>query len=213
MQKKPRDKRYRYVSRHAVERLRERIIALDLDYRLDADLEQWLDDAVEKAIRRGDVQIVTDRNEPAQLVNLEALLEAPAFALVKSNDHPNAKSGMTEAVVTVMDDIMVTKYQQGRWRDDKHRPFQVLAGMKAPPKSDPVVAIKPDPPKPKPDKPDEQMLVSYVGERGVTYEVVPRAKLKHFLIQLALDPEVEQETIRAWREVSVNLKVSVDIEL
>ena len=211
MKKQPREKRYRYVSHHAVERLRERIIALDMQHRLDADLEQWLDDAVEQAVRRGDVQVVTDNKQAAKLANIEPTFGAPAFALLKPNDHPRAK--LPEAVITVLDDVMVAKYQQNRWKDDKHRPFTVLAGMKVPESKpmEPTVEHK-RLPRPIGDS-QEQMLVSYVGENGVTYQAVPRAQLKHQLIQLALDPEVDQETIRAWREVKVDIKVSVDVGL
>jgi hypothetical protein len=219
MKKEPREKRYRYVSHHAIERLRERIIALDMNFRFDKDLEQWLDSVVEQAVRKGDVQIVPDHKDTtAKLVDIGEAFGAPAFALLKPNDHPRAKSnGLIEAVITVLDDVMVAEYRKRRWSDDKHRPFAALAGMKiAPPPQNGTKVKVPDQlttaPEPK-QLADEQLLISYVGEQGIAYKLVTRTNVKHECVQLALEPEVEAETIRVWREVPGTVRVSVELDL
>lgn len=213
MKKAPRKKRYRFVSGHALERLRERIIQLDLDHRLDADLEQWLDSAIEHAIRRGDVEAIMDRHEPAKLADIAKDLGAPAFALVKTNTHEKAE--YAEVIVTVMDDVMVTQYRNGRWRDSKFRPL--ASGLAKVRLRDPVVEVKPEPkPEPMPKKTETQtepkdFLVTYHRNDAPLQEIVSPVRLKPYLVQLALDAGIDN--IRVWREVPMNLQVSVDLKL
>ncbi len=201
MQKKPRSKRYRFVSGHAIERLRERIITLGThQHRLDIDLEQWLDAAVENAIRRGDVKTIMDRGHPARVVDITLDLDAPAFALIKTNTHKSAE--FAEVVMTVMDGEMVEQLEKGRWRDDKFRPL-----------AEGLAKVTLAPPEPAEPVLHEEFLISYVGSDGLAHELVPRTRLKTMLVELALESGVEEETIRVWREVPSTVKVSVEVEL
>lgn len=98
--------RWRYVSSHAVGRLRERA---DAEGHLDDDfLGRVLDDAVERAYAAGrNENVLDERGEPADLVDLkdcfdDLLVRGEVFALVKANDRRDSR--YKEAIVTVVGD-------------------------------------------------------------------------------------------------------------
>lgn len=98
--------RTRYVSRHAVARLRERAeVPAHLD---DDSLSRVLDDAVVAAYSLGkNENVVDEHGDPADLVDISGTLDGltargQVFALVKRNARENSER--EEAVVTVLGD-------------------------------------------------------------------------------------------------------------
>lgn len=94
--------RTRYVSFHAIERLRERIgDKHSLSSRGDADLGNALDDAVKNGFVKGDV-VVRDRDgRPEAVVDVSNYFGFPMRAIVAKNDRDD--SPHPEAIVTIME--------------------------------------------------------------------------------------------------------------
>jgi hypothetical protein len=123
--------RKRYISRHAIERMRERLTGTDVIHRPEQDLGNWLDRAVEDAIRGGNVTTVVERHndEEAQLVEIDAHeLKAgkKLYAVVKPDLR---QAGFDDAIVTVLSESMVTRYRSTRWKipDRINSPFRALS--------------------------------------------------------------------------------------
>jgi hypothetical protein len=188
-----------------------------LEHRLNYDLMHWLDDAVEKSIRAGRVKAIVDRKDPAKLVDITEHLGAPAFVVVKRNSHKN--SDFAETIVTVLDEKMKVEHEENRW-ESCGQLQQQLARLPAGTAVKKMEPAAPTPPlngsKMKNKEPAvasdcAEYLISYVGEQGVAYELVPKEELSARVAALAMDPDVETETLRAWREVPLNIRVQVDI--
>jgi len=190
-----------------------------LSYRIDQDLVHWLDDAVEKSIRAGNVKAIKDRKDTAKLVDITEHLGAPAYVIVKANARDDSE--FAEALVTVLDETMVAEYEEKRWSLGSKMAQQLAklpAGFATRRENDvtettekPANDAKAKPANGAASVESGECLISYVGEQGVAYELVPQDQLKVRLIELVMDPEVESETLRAWRELPINIRVQVDV--
>lgn len=215
----PHRPRYRYVAEHAIERLRERIVKLDIQHRLDSDLVLWLDHAVEHAIRRGDVKVIDDRGEPARVVDITSDLDAPTFALVKSNSRQDSEFG--ETVVTIIDQKRLDEYEAGRWKSPKFGSLaEKLAGVTIGPA--PAAAPRNGEQKPKEPPvteadPDEIILAEYTralqsaGGTETVYKKLKREELAQFLVELALSG-YDASKVKLWRESKAQVKLDVVIK-
>lgn len=213
----PHQPRYRYVAEHAIERLRERIVMLGIQHRCDPDLVLWLDHAVEHAIRRGDVKVIDDRGDPARVVDISSDLDAPTFALVKSNSRQDSEFG--ETVVTIIDQRRLEEYEAGRWKSPGFGSLvQKLAGVTIGPaprngeqqeKEKPRMTTGADP--------DEIILAEYTralqstGGTETVYKKLKRAELPGFLVELALSG-YDASKVKLWRESKAQVKLDVVIE-
>lgn len=125
--------RYRYVSDHAVQRMRERVVDLDLEHRIDQDLVRLIDDVVERSTRtRGNVRGIVDNGKPARIVDITAELDATArtFALLKPNLGPRGGPPIqhAEAVVTILDEAAyVAMSARKGWEQPKERNGGLMA--------------------------------------------------------------------------------------
>lgn len=122
--------RKRYVARHAIERLRERLGTNEAVHRPDNDLANWVDRAVEYGIYEGKTTTLRERTtgDRVQLVELDTreFHADELFAVVKPDD---VKAGR-EAIVTVLSREMVERYKTERWKvpDRINSPFGKLLG-------------------------------------------------------------------------------------
>jgi hypothetical protein len=209
----PHRPRYRYVAEHAIERLRERIVMLDLQHRLDSDLVLWLDHAVEHAIRRGDVKVIDDRGDPARVVDISSDLDAPTFALVKSNTRQDSEFG--ETVVTIIDQRRLEEYEAGRWKSPKFGSLaEKLAGVTIgpAPKNGDQKASKAPQTTETDVSPNEEILIEYEeGELGTVFKKLKRSDLPRQLIEIALAGG-DTSKIRFWRQTKAQAKLDVVIE-
>jgi hypothetical protein len=205
--------RYRYVAEHAIERLRERIRMLDIAHRLDSDVALWIDHAVEHAIRRGDVKVIDDRGEPARIVDISADLDAPTYALVKSN--ARADSDFGEAVVTIVDQRRLDELEAGRWKSPKFGSLaEKLAGVTIGPSPKNGDQKPPEKPKVTEADPDEVILVECPDQEhpgSMLFKKLKRAELSRFLIELALSGQ-DASKVHIWRQTKAQVKLDVIIE-
>jgi hypothetical protein len=201
--------RYRYVAEHAIERLRERIRILDIDHRFDSDLVHWIDHAVEHAIKRGDVKVFDDRGDFARLVDITSDLDAPTFAVVKSNTRSDSNFG--EAIVTVLDETMVDRYKEERWKEPGLMATKLAGvtigrtnGNKKPEKSEAPVAESPP-------HPNEVILIEYTRGDQEIFEKIKRSELGKRLLEIALAGD-DASAVTFWRRTKAQAKLDVIIE-
>jgi len=209
--------RTRYISHHAIERFRERVTALNHSQWVAGDLAKIIDGLVADSIKAGKVRAILDRATPAKLVNLSDNVGEAMFAVVKKNDR--ASSAFSEAVITIMNGDMVAQYfRDNTWRDAGGM-AQKLATMPALPTQQAVAAAKarkPPMPTKAPVRPTVRpidTLVSYIEGDRIVYKQVPRAELKKRLLELVNTQGIETSTIRAWREIPIQTRIEIDIDL
>lgn len=118
--------RVRYVTHHAVQRLRERLTGLD--HRPDTDLLNWIDHQTDLAMRAGFVQSVVEKKTGIEQKLVKLDVEGGiVFAVVSTNDR--ADKPEAEAIVTILSEEMVTRYRETRWDTDLgHKPFAGIIG-------------------------------------------------------------------------------------
>jgi len=202
-----------YVTEHALERLRERVCELDIGYRGDYDLAHWLDEAVFESIKAGAVEAVIDDGDPARLVALhkENYSPTPFYALVKTNKANYKTSDAEEAIVTILDEAMVTSRRKRKWKTGSGGVVAAaLARVSA-------ADLKKATEKPKPTEPpaaetaaNPDHIITW-SDAGGQYQVVPGDEdVKRRIITLILSG-VEPDTIRVWREVETKIDISINI--
>lgn len=196
---------YRYVSQHAIERLRTRTLPDSLQFRSDEDLGRWLDEAVEHAIgfddRRWQIRDFSEDN--ARLVSLCDRIEG-TYAIVKRDDKGKH---FDEAIVTIADENMASQLKQRT----PSRMAEQLAKLDVKPTV--RKPLPPEPPVAEDPPPTVRLVVTYVGDDGPTFVMTNTGDLQRLLRELATDDLVETETIQVWKEVPSRIEVRVEVEL
>jgi hypothetical protein len=128
--------RQRFVGDHSIQRFRERIVGTELDSRPHTDVGNALDRAVAWAIDGGKTEPITDKGEPATLVEITDHVPTPPkaddprlYVVVKNNSF--RRSRFSEAVVTVLTHVQVEKLRRSRWKEGGGDPFSGADGNPA----------------------------------------------------------------------------------
>jgi hypothetical protein len=235
--------RVRYVSHHAIQRLRERFPTIEsthagVGFRSDTDLGNWIDQLTERAIRRGDAQLVIEKKTQSEQKLVKLNTSIAMFAVVDTNDRGDKPEA--EAIVTVLTDDMVTRYRECRWDTALgHKPFAVLSALKpqlvrlpstsksleaalakegaeAPPDPvrDPSIAIT------RSGGGIATVLISYSvwdrerRERGDShYEEYGRADAPGRVVELLARDDIVEGSVRVWGPVPIDIERTVTVKL
>lgn len=192
----------RYVSKHAMDRLRQR--SKSIVHLREHDLMFMIDDVVERGIKEGYVEEILDsEGEEATMVEIsktldQTLMAGIVFALIK----PDYKEGRRDAVVTIFDEKMAQRlrkkevsYKQAMG-EPLNQPFQVLADMKIEPKA-------PEPiPEPKAEA--AYLVLEASGDEKTILLIDDKEHVIQFLESRG------KEGIRLFKECKLKIKVEVD---
>lgn len=196
----------RYISKHAMDRLRQR--SKSIVHLREFDLMYMIDDVVERAIKeKAQESIVDGEGEDATLVDLtntldQSLVMGSVFALLKQD----LKEGRREAVVTILDEKAAQRLRKREvtYKQVVEEPFnpafQALADMKIPPKeikSD----VGNDPP---PAEEPTYLVLSGSGEESVILLIDDKEHVIRLLESRG------REGIRLFKECKLKIKVEVE---
>ena len=94
-----------WITHHAVERLRERLTEVGrTEHRDDRDLANYLDACIHAAVRAGRAEILSDRDGPAWVVDIDPEIRFPLVAILKRDKVDRRR----RACVTVLSKDMVS---------------------------------------------------------------------------------------------------------
>jgi hypothetical protein len=175
----PRHYKRRYtISKHAIERFRERIDE-EFRHRDDEDLSNVLDERVHHAETTYEVR---DPRAPDEITTLRtvACRHATYYAVVRNS-----------TVVTVLDEDMARNNFNGQWAPVMNAPFTVLRDLKLPPPALPT-ARSPAPPPALPAAP--VAAPDPLEEAGVAYARARRQKHECTEAVSALRAELDRAT-------------------
>lgn len=190
----------RYVSKHAMDRLRQR--SKSIVHLREHDLMFMIDDVVERGIKEGYVEgIIDSEGEEATMVEIsktldQTLMAGIVFALIK----PDYKEGRRDAIVTIFDEKMAQRLRKKEvsWKqtmgEPLNQPFQALADMRIEPKAEEPV-LEP----PKLEEPQYLVLDSSNGD----VEMGTRQEMLDLI-------ESRGRGFRLFKECKLKIKVEVE---
>jgi hypothetical protein len=224
------ERRY-WVTDHAVERLRKRLLGRDTKYRDDDDLRNLIDSMANEAVKLGMVDGIRDEGDPAALIDVsECLMGGGLVLLVKVNDRSER---YPLAVITILHTLQVEAARKtGRWGHDATLVERLLPDAGDNAGDNAGVSVKPQasgsltvtlgdrvgvqlaaarPTATAPPNALETRLVTYRTPEGreATEEYI-KAEAPDRIGRLVSEGTATPSSIRVWREVSATVKVALD---
>lgn len=195
------------ITTHAIDRIRDRMVAHDVKFSHQGDPEvgNWLDEQVDNAMRLNRYHDILDEGRPSRAVTLEDLPgDQTLIAVLRKGE-----DGRPDVVVTILTEAMAAT-RGDAWEMSLQSPFSELEKLKAKvPKKKPAAAPEAVPEPVEPEKATKIFTYAITINGKIQERLNGTGELRDVLEALILS--CPGDTIEVWRTVPFSMRIDLDV--